>query len=258
MLDADWYNIGICGAGNYESLKFLCDVLMGHHFPYFLSPTGYKSIKADSWPNTLVDFVAHLDPALEKEMKQVHCVATHKTHIDIKNYSKVYVFVTLTETGRDISYYKLFEDTPRSVVEYLKQEEEKTYDLISYLKKESKIQIIVGRNFTVDFPTTRNSQCNVDMPWTEINYRYNAKNGFNNLNISLDDILCHGPVSEVAFNLLNESSEQFDDYKKFFIQQVDKVTNCWQWLTNNPLNVESSHPTKESHKLWAEYLISKV
>jgi hypothetical protein len=256
-LDADWYNFGLCGGGNFSILHVAFDWLLNHNIP-FLTQENYAKIKDASWPEHVHDGVT--DPLIYKELLEVHCKSNwNPDQVNIKNYDNVYVFITLTETGRDYPRIKQLNDTiPNRIEEYLHFEETSLYNLIAELKKHSSHPIIVGRNFSVDLPSTTNSQLDVNQNWIEINYQYNKIHNQGS-DIDLSDILRSGPLSGVGFHNLEKSTE-FVNFKEFFVNQVNSADKCWTWLRNNPLNRDRAtcHPTKESHKLWADYLLSHL
>lgn len=255
-LDADWYNFGHCGGGNISILTVAFDWLLNHHTP-LLTQESYATIKDDSWPDWVIDGLA--DPNIYNELKEIHCKSQWNTNqVNLNKYDKVYVFITLTEIGRD--YYNAKARNfpmPLKVEDYIHFEESWVYDLIQNLKKNSKYPIIVGRNFTVDLPTTTNSMLDVDKSWIEINYRHNELTSHNG-NIELKEILNGGPVSGIGLAFTTKS--EFENSKEFFVKQVNSIDKCWRWLRNNPMhyNKATCHPTKESHRLWAEYLLSYV
>lgn len=255
MLDADWYNFGICGGGNSAILNVASDWLLTHH-ALFLTQERYLKIREDSWPLWVIDGLSNA--SIYNELKEVHC-KSQWTQVDLTKYDKIYTFITLTETGRDYHSVKARNyPIPVKVEDYICLEESWIYSLIQELKNQSKYPIIVGRNFTVDLPSTINSMLDVNKCWIEINYQQNKLNGVESSK-SLMDILCGGPVSGIALNSL-ETAPEFVNFKEFFVNQVDSVDKCWAWLRNNPLNhnVATCHPTKKSHRLWAEYLLSHV
>ena len=256
-LDADWYNFGYCGGGNISILTVAFDWLLNHH-TLLLTQENYKKIKTNEWPESVINGLTNLN--IYKELKEVHCRSNWSTdQIDLSKYDNVYAFITLTETGRDYCNIKSSNYTiPPRVEDYLQLEESYVYNLIHTLKSQSKYKIIVGRNFTVDLPTTTNSALDVKSSWIELNYQFNKLNNQGS-SINLVDILKSGPVSGIGLHSLSTALE-FENFKEFFVNQVNSVDKCWTWLRNNPLNHNKAtcHPTKESHRLWAEYLLSYI
>lgn len=253
MLDADWYNFGLRGGGNLPALRTLSDLVLGHH-ANCMTKASYDKIRSDLWP----EYANAPSSEIYNELKTRHCASRLSVQAD--NYDRVYVFITLTETGRDKKEYFCFDPFPQLTKEYLLQEEHANYQLIKGLKSQCDHEFMVGRNFSIDLPGTVNSQLTVDMSWMELNYHHNQVCGFDNLGYRLDDLLHSGPVSGIALDVLREQTPDFVDYKEFFIAQTEKVEKCWRWLRNNPMHRDqaSCHPTKESHKLWAEYLYSRL
>ena len=256
-LDADWYNFGMCAGGNFDILHVAFEWLLGHFTP-FLTQKNYENIRDKSWPINVRDSFSV--PTIYKELTDVHCKSRWGIdQINLKQYDNVYVFITLTEAGRDCPYIKkLNYPMPQTVEEYLQFEESSVYNLITELKKQSPYPIIVGRNFSINLPSTTNSQLDVDQNWIEVNYRYNEtqKQGSD---IGLTEILRSGPLSGIGLKPLSTTTE-FVNFKEFFVNQVNSADKCWAWLRNNPLNHNRAtcHPTKESHRLWADYLLSHI
>lgn len=260
-LDADWINYGKIAGGNISCLQFLSNVLCGNH-SRFLTPDRYDAIKDASWPDSLYDlytaFELNQAADIEEELNTTHCLSPYT--IDLAQYDNVYAFVTLTETGRDARFYSVQCNKSFDTVEqYLNFEETSNYKIVEHIRNRSNAKIFVGRNFTVDLPTTLNSQCDVPMSWIELDYRQNAVDGYNNCGLDLKDIVFSGPVSGIGFKTI-EMAHGITDYKEYLVKQVSLVETCWTWLRNNPLhsNFATCHPKKEGHKLWANYLLTLV
>lgn len=175
---------------------------------------------------------------------------------NIQRYDKVIVIVTLTETGRGVD--EIFKSNRCSCMQYLEFEERLVYEKLAKLKELTNYTFVIGRNFTVDLPTTTNSVCNLPLNWVNVSYNYNAQNFFDNLNYSLDQLLISGPASGIPFYFLGSQQNVFYDFKKFFTYQMNTVQPLWKWLRNNPLHhsYATCHPTSKSHKVWSEYIIS--
>jgi len=254
-LDADWFNWGKCGGGNLDIVCALYNYVLGHHTP-FLTQENYNLIRDPGWPELVTD--AHADTDIESQLVR-HC--TIKPPIDLSRYNRIFVFTTLTETGRNSAFYKALGKTvPTDVTQYLEQEEQFVYDLLAKLRENISCDLIVGRNFTVDLPSTTNSELDSLQSWIEINYHHNEKNNQDHKTITLDQILISGAASGIAFNRLNDPEGYFSNYREYMIDQVTRADACWAWLKSNPLNHNQAtcHPTEKSHQLWAEQLLNFV
>lgn len=223
-LGCDWINYGLVGGGNNEILSEL-DLILQCVF----DGCGFDSN---------------------------HNEYEHLANLATKKYQKIYVVITLTETGRD-TYDTNAKDKFTKVKDFLIDDELHVYQKIKALKEQYKnINLIVARNFSHDFKECSNS-LSIEKNWLQLNFEVNQHRGFNNLGYTLEDIRKSGAVSGIALNKIRKLNYQnYQDKKQYMIEQIDECDKLWHWLRNNPLhyNTGTCHPTEESHKLWADYL----
>lgn len=264
-LDADWLNYGYCGGNNITVITLLSNLLLGHHYR-FLTQHQYQQIRAKTWPETVQDLMAQEQDydIIIQELRDQHCASTLPYTELIKQYQRVVILVTLTETGRDVtahysepSVWEKFQTCEK----YLEFEESYMYWQLTKLIDEAGVDYFVGRNFTVDLPSTTNSLVSEDSVWIKQNFLRNQQNGFHNHDLCLKDILISGPVSGAGLSPMTEAEKiDMSDRKRFFVQQVGRADNLWTWLRNNPLHHfrYTCHPKKDGHRLWADHILNKL
>lgn len=258
-LKCDWINYGYPGGGNnliLYGLEFLLSKLIDNYCPYIDKQT-YNIIKGSDW----LDYSENLNFLDNKHINEIkeHYFKNIKNNefINIsqdlenvfsnKKYQKIYIVFTLTETGRDFDNSTV--EKFNSVEDMLKFDENFLYKKLSRIKNfdNKKIKLIVGRNFTIDYPET--TSISLKKNWVQINFEKDTLN-----KCQLSDTQKKGAVSGVAFHCFN--NYDIVDKKEYVVKQIDYVKSLWDWLYSNSLNYNSTtcHPTEESHKLWAEYL----
>jgi hypothetical protein len=261
-IGADWLNFGFCGWGNSKILSCASDLVVNHHVEW-LSQQGYNSIRSSSWPENVEIAKQNTRSTIYHELKTLHCSSQNYYSSCVNFYKKIYVFITLTETGRDIHHWGLhnLNTSQRNITfeDYFIEEERRTYQgLDTLIRAQPDITFIVARNFTTDYPQTFNSTVSFTKNWVEINWEDNQISGGNN-NIKLSDILVQGPASGVAFKVQHEL-EDLPGYKSWFVEKMNYVDKLWVWLKNNPLhnNRATCHPNERGHRLWAEFLLREI
>ena len=264
-LSADWINYGHCGGNNLSVLRVLSNLLLGHHY-YFLREDQYQLIRARDWPQTCQEIYENERkfPSIVHELKEQHCVSTLPWGMSLDKYDRIIVLLTLTESGRDMCEHgqnlELFGKI-QSVIEYIEFEESYMYDQLKKIIEDTDAEFVIGRNFTIDLPSTVNSLTAPDNVWIKLNFEENQKNNFHNHGLDLNDILVSGPTSGVGLNpLIDTQHFDIDDRKRYFANQVDRASRLWTWLRDNPLhhNMATCHPTKESHRLWANKFLNQI
>lgn len=260
-LDCDWINYAFKGGGNnyiLHALEYFLSKLIKNYRP-LLDEKKYNIFKGDSWcsysdylKNTNHDFIEELYDYCFAEIVDVINFDADRI-LSTKKYKKIHIVFTLTETGRDFDDSLI--ETHNSADSILRLEENLFYKKIDQINKNlaGKTKIIVGRNFTVDYDSTKSTS--LEKNWVQINFEQNVLNNFDNHNLDLSDVLKTGAVSRVAFDAIQELPRIIDK-KEYFVNQVDYVESLWDWLRNNPLNynLATCHGTEESHQLWADYL----
>lgn len=250
-LQADWLNLGFCGAGNGYLLKCLDDLISGQHVAW-LNQISYDGIRDMSWPLNIQDVRNGTCTAIQEELCTVHCQTSNPYTQLLNKYKNVYIVLTLTETGRDASRYDWMH-TCREVEQYLIQEEIYNYKWLNDIISRCKHSIVVARNFTVDFDETGSLSPCLPKNWVEINWDNNGSNRWGSIN----DLLISGPASGVVFDM--PFLVKMPNYKKWFVNQTTKAEPLWHYLRNNSLNHNQAtcHPTDQSHLLWANYILKQ-
>jgi|APSaa5957512535_1039671.scaffolds.fasta_scaffold104261_1 hypothetical protein len=253
-LNADWVNCGYCGRSNSKIIEKLYGFVTGLApacFTGILSKSEYNALRGKDWP--AFNDIPYPNNIRQEISELLTCSSPKFIQLP-KQYDNVYYFITLTETGRNSGYYDFIKD--RRTNNFLKSQEQVDYDNIQYLVNRYNINLVVGRNFTVNYNSTNTKNINI-LPknWVQINYEHNIRTNSNG-NILSTEINCNGPASGIAFKDLKE----LDYYKEYLINQMAYVNQLWLWLRNNPLhyNRATCHPKKESHLLWAKYLLDNM
>jgi hypothetical protein len=246
-LNADWINCGYCGWGNIKIIQTLYELVTGS-YAGVINKKIFNDIKDHNWG----DFNLTTHTKYKEEIHQL--LKPKPLKYNLSHYKNVYYFVTLTETGRLFEYIDI--DNSKPMLDLLIYQENILYQYIETLIKTTDINIVIARNFSKDY--TDHSNLVLPLNWVQLNYNYN-RTGNNNLSLTYDDISCTGPVTNIAFNSIRICTKRgkFVDY---FDTQYNYTKNLRKWLLDNPLhhNIASCHPTKKSHKLWADYLLQHM
>lgn len=251
-LDADLLNCGYCGYGNIKIIQKLYELVSGSYADV-INKKIFNDLKDVSWGDfSLATHAEHND-----EIRKL--LTPKKSKCDLTQYKNIYYFVTLTETGRQFEYFDWmkFDTIENAII----SQENIIYQFVNSLVQKYNINLVVGRNFSTDYNSNTNySKCVLPLNWVQLNYNYNhSKN--NNSSFTFDDISRVGPITGIALDSIARSGMPLrDEFMKYFIAQYDVTKNLRKWLANNPLhhNIATCHPTKESHKLWADYLLAHM
>ena len=179
------------------------------------------------------------------------------------NYKNIYVIVTLTEVGRfgweDKHLMRLAKPEQDSDL-FMKHVEQVEIDRFRELDMPANATLLLARNFTTSYDETNFGDLNVaPKNWVQINFEANKDDfilPWDNKVLQLNQILCTGGITKLSLETCE--TLQCSDYKDYFIKQFDSSEFLRFWLPNNGLNhnASSCHPTAESHKIWADYLIT--
>ena len=260
-LNCDWINYAFKGGGNnyiLHALEYFLSKLIKNYRP-LLDEKKYNVFKSDSWcsyndylKNTNHDFIEELYDFYFAEIVDIINLDVDQI-LSTKEYKKIHIVFTLTETGRDFDDSLI--ETHNSADSMLRLEENLFYKKIDQINNNlvGETKIIIGRNFTVDYDSTKSTS--LEKNWVQINFEQNALNNFDNHNLNLSGVLKTGAVSQIAFQGIQKLPGIIDK-KEYLVNQVDYVESFWDWLRNNPLNFNQAtcHGTEESHQLWADYL----
>ena len=261
-LNCDWINYAFKGGGNnyiLHALEYFLTKLIKNYRP-LLSEKKYNIFKGQSWcsyddylKNTDHDFLEELCDYYFSEIVDIINLDVDEI-LSTKQYKKIHIVFTLTETGRDFDDSII--ETHNSVDGILRSEEQLFYKKIDQINSNiaDKTKIIVGRNFTVDYDSTESTS--LEKNWVEINFEQNALNNFDNHGFDVSDVQKTGTLSGIGFDSINNLSGAVDR-KEYVVDQVDYIDSLWTFLRDNPLNFKNQatcHATEESHRLWADYL----
>jgi hypothetical protein len=264
-LDADWINCGYCGYGNIRSIRKLYEFVTGE-VNQVINYMTYHYVRRgrNGWPVFSPDINNYSEEIQDefshflKTINQNYAFPAQSKYTSlVDSYDNVYYVITLTEVGRETLFFDFIDE--HKVYDYLIQEEKLTYDYIQRLVSGHDINLTVGRNFTTDLPETTNSMC-LDKNWVQINHDTNRNNTTNYENITRSGIVSGIGFLNIKDALSIYKTHTFNDVKEYITNQITDVDELWHWLRNNNLNHNTStcHPTKESHKLWAEYLLPNI
>ena len=250
-LNSSWLNLGFSGCGNGYVLKCLDDLISGQHLSW-LNQASYDDIRDPSWPMKLEEVRNGPHTDILEELRSVYCQSTNPYTELIKQYQNVYIVVQLTEGGRDASRYDWMLEGQTRVADYLMLEERYNFSWLNRIIDHCEHTIIVARNFTVDLAETEDISRCLPKNWVQVNWDHN---GNDHPDKDINDLLVSGPASGVVFN--QPLLAGISDYKEWFVQQTSTVEPLWNYLRNNDLNHNGAtcHPTRESHVLWANYLL---
>lgn len=260
-LDSDWVNYGYSGGGNNDIL-FALDLILQNildDYGFNLDKHRYNELAGRYWPSHQKFYSSVTDyPGVVDEIKKFVVPGAEHLKIDLpnlykKNYQNIYIVVTLTETGRD-TYSKNSKNQFTNIKDFLIDDETQIYNKLKNLNQRYKnINLVVGRNFSCDFTEVKNSIC-IEKNWVQINFEENQRQGFDNHNYTINNLLQPGAVSGIVFDQIKKLN--YKDKKQYITSQIDNIDQLWKWLRNNPLNYNTAtcHPTERSHQLWAEYL----
>lgn len=202
LLDADFVNIGICGASN---LKFI---------------------------------------------RKLGTVLSH----NIDKYKKIYVVLTLTENGRDLSgASNVWSDNiPIDTLDnFLKTYEKNMFSTIEeLLTRFNKCKFLVGRNFTYSYAENI-KPWHLEYTWVDILEQAQTQQNQYPKDLRMLSIIAYLPMERFFKN-----QSKLDIVKDDMIKELDKGKVAIDWLMTSSLNHKKAtrHPTLEGHELWANYL----
>ena len=179
--------------------------------------------------------------------------------IDFTKYSKVYIVITLTETGRELGFVN-HEINFTTINEDIRKIEQETLDRIYTLTKDLKFNLVVGRNFTDYYPTTQLYHWCLNKTWVNVLLDQLHLDNPKWQGITYDRIQVTGMASGVGLVPLTTKYGNNSEFKLFAVDTIDHAKKLWTFLELSPYNskVATKHPTKEAHGLWADYILKTL
>lgn len=191
-------------------------------------------------------FGNHLSNYLDSDWINIACPGESNFYIlnklkeclnnkELSKYNKIYYVIVLTETGREL--HKLDEALFEGCKNLDKLLEISENYIFNEIKKLNLQNCILTRNFTKSFTKDKYKS------WIEIND-------------GSYDILPTGFITQKALRDNESIISKLPNWKTQVINQYNKVEKLYNFLDASKLHHKKStkHPTKESHKLWADYL----
>ena len=187
-----------------------------------------------------------------------HIIDKFEKHLntDWSKYKKVWIIITLTETGRNVEISNF-----KEIDQELQIIEQKHLDKINTLMlKNQNINLIVGRNFTDYYAKTKLYPWCLEKTWVKVIIDQLKIENTKWEKIEYSLIKISGIASGVGFVPLKEKYEHNADFKLYLINSIEKAKKLWNFLEISPYNSKKAtkHPTKEAHQIWANYIIKNA
>jgi hypothetical protein len=166
-----------------------------------------------------------------------------------ENYKKIYYVLTLTETGRELDKLNPTDfQKSDSLDKILSQVEQDVINKIYNLYTGDLKNILILRNFTKSYNSTQYHTKDTKS-WIEVNNDHDDVL-VKNFNVT-GFVTTHAMKNNDKF-----LSKTVKHWKSQVLKQYEKVEPCKRFLSKSKFHSQKSskHPTKESHKLWAEYI----
>lgn len=184
-----------------------------------------------------------------------------KPFLERTQYKKIYVVVTLTEDLRESTYsrrinveapYQGLWSRSIGVTDFLVQVERYLLrNLEEYFDQLPAVTARVQRAFTDIWPANT-SPLLLDKSWCDVIQDQ----------IKFDNYQRPVPfIGQMSINPLTEKFlSQNPERKSEFLDIMERVTARWNFLGASSYNLKGStcHPNPDGHRLWAEYLFSKI
>lgn len=242
--NADWLNIAKCGCSNYWILDNLYKLILANTSEIIIEDS-YNSLKADGWP-TYEQYLVEQPNQIKKEIKEFLSYNVYENSL-LKNYKEILVVITLTETGRE--FWDMSPPYNLSTIdEYLQRMEQKFYTKAHDLTNEFNFKLIIGRNFSINYPTTI-AYNSLEKSWIEV---------MSNDHIE-KDFLHYGPVGSIGLNFLHSNATVLSSLplKEYFISQSHKADIVRKHLCSLSECI-MCYPNSRAHKMWAEYIYKQL
>lgn len=163
----------------------------------------------------------------------------------VQHYKKIYVFVTLTEVGRELINDPIWlsDKVFSNIDELLNDFERNTLNAYRQLFDQyPNIRYLLGRNFTFTYNNNINIVDHLDKTWVEILDKENMYPK----SIRVLSSLAVDALKQVLGNSTVE-----------LVNLIESNTPALEWMEQSSYIVHG-HPNEQAHKLWADYLLSKL
>lgn len=181
-----------------------------------------------------------------------------QSSIQNTTYKKIYLVVTLTEDLREAHYSRRIQVLPKyekfwtestSLENFLQLVENYLFDNLQTYFNSLSVTPIVSRAFTDSW---QNRPWTLEKTWCDVIQDHTSFNNYQR------------PVPFIGQMSINPLTEKFlvkrPDRKLEFLDIMERVGTRWNFLGESDYNLKGStyHPNPAGHKLWAEYLFSKI
>ena len=176
-----------------------------------------------------------------------------------KEYSNIYLILTLTETGRELSdkisdkFMPVLKNNPDDF--FLSFEHSYAAKLESLSAKcAENVKFIVGKNFAFVSPILSKLPYVITKQWTT--YLAEIQN-YPPVNAFMVTQMGYGKVDEMIQTFDNTLWTAENKYKKWFFRHVIKpaesMTDFLEWSKLN-YQYATKHPTEQGHQIWADII----
>lgn len=221
---------------------------------------------------------SHLAQALNADWLNVGCKGWSNSYIldyvteiarqlQTSSYKKIYIVVTLTENGRDITtpanfpydYSTMFNTlgvTEQFYTQVLADAEQHWIQQLDTIESaDSRIKLVVGNNFVwhnqiglLDSTLKLNwIECLADAQGLPRPPRTNLVTGW----------IIDGIDNNIHRYIPVKNKTTFKSWALPYIEQADAVN---RWFDSSPMNYKkaSKHPIAKGHRVWAEYILNNL
>ena len=193
-------------------------------------------------------------------LEQLYNIELHLNRVR-NQYKKIYVVMSLTEDLREATYsrrinvnatYDLLWATSDGLKDFLIKVEQYLFsNLESYFSNVSFVEAKIARAFTDVWPENT-SPLLLEKSWCDVIQD----------NIQFDNY--QKPVPFIAQMSIDPLTEKYistkPERKQEFLDIMDRVATRWNFLGASQYNLKGStcHPNPAGHRLWADYLFTKL
>lgn len=163
----------------------------------------------------------------------------------VQQYQTIYVFVTLTEVCRELVNDPIWlSDKPfADISELLADFEHNT--LVAYrnlFEQYPNIRYLLGRNFTFTYNNNVNLVDHLDKTWVEV----------------LDKENTYPKTIRVLSSLAIDALKQvLNNSAKELVDIIESNAPALDWMEHSEYII-NGHPNEQAHRIWADYLLSKL
>ena len=176
-------------------------------------------------------------------------------------YEEVYVFVTLTELGREMYHDPLWVSDELKDLEYVDDflqmyEKNMFLSFKEIINNYPYIKFIIARNFTYTYDKNISllGETHTDKTWVDCLQEYQ------NLKSYPSDVRF---LSSMAILPICNRFKKMSIFKKFKFQMMEYYGSAdvaIDWLLESNLNYKQAtkHPIEKGHEIWADYLYKQI